>query len=251
MREKIQVDLIMSVGSSCRAARNLQDNSLRYLASPLDWMCCYSLETVLALFQSGFENFFANRERVPGRYYSHQHVRDLDTGMESLHHFPHGADIDAFYESDFKPTAQRRFRTLDKLIKKSKHVLLLCNRDDAHEAVVDFLLRFSKLYRCNFTMINVRNTYPENNHAVHRYEVSGRCALIEHHFCDVHPKTGHEFDNSDWWTGNSEKWAEVLSTVEYSRTALLRFTMHRMKRRIVRAVEKLLRSWGGSHAKIN
>ena len=237
MSEKIRVDLIVNVGSSCRTARNLQDNSLRYISSPLDWMCNYSLETVLALFQSGFENFFANRERVPGRYYSHQHVRDLDTGMESLHHFPYGADIDAFYESDFKPAVKRRFRTLDTLIKKSRHVLLLCNRDEDSERVIDFLLGFSKLYGCKFTMINVRNTYPENSHAVRRHEVSGRCALIEHHFCDVHPKTGYEFDNSDWWTGNVEKWAEVLSTVEYSRIALIRFAILRMKRHIVRAAD--------------
>ncbi len=85
-------------------------------------------------------------------------------------------------------------------------------------------------------MINVRNTYPECSHAVHRYEVSDRCTLIEHHFCDVHPKTGHEFDNSDWWTGNVEKWAEVLSNVEYSRTALLRFALYRLGRRIARAM---------------
>ena len=234
MREKIQVDLIMSVGSSCRAARNLQDNSLRYLASPLDWMCCYSLETVLALFQSGFETFFANRERVPGKYYSHQHVRDLDTGMESLHHFPHGADIDAFYESDFKPTMKRRFRALDALLKKSRHVLLLCNRDEDREQVVDFLLRFSRLYACKFTMINIRNIYPENRHAVHVHAVSDRCALIEHCFCDVHPKSGHEFDHSDWWTGNADKWAEVLSGVEYTRMARLRFALRNVKRWVAR-----------------
>ena len=241
MSEKIRVDLIVNVGSSCRTARNLQDNSLRYISSPLDWMCGYSLETVLALFQSGFENFFAHRERVTGKYYSHQHIRDMDTGMESLHHFPHGVDIDAFYESDFKPAVKRRFRTLDMMIKKSKHVLLMCNREDGHEAVVDFLLRFSALYGCGFTMINVRNTYPENSHAVYRYEVSDRCALIEHHFCDVHPKTGHEFDNSDWWTGNVEKWAEVLSGVEYSKAALIRFAIHRMKRCIVRSADKVFR----------
>ena len=72
-------------------------------------------------------------------------------------------------------------------------MLLLCNRDEDREQVADFLLRFSRLYDCKFTMINIRNIYPENRHAVHVHNLSDRFALIEHCFCDVHPKSGHEF----------------------------------------------------------
>ncbi|EKL1657414.1 hypothetical protein PQX17_000995, partial [Campylobacter upsaliensis] len=60
--DKIEVDLVLSVGYSCRTAYRMKEFNLRQESSPLDWMISYSLDDVYNLMINDFKTFFLKYE---------------------------------------------------------------------------------------------------------------------------------------------------------------------------------------------
>lgn len=95
---KLFFDCIISLGNACRPAAYLKEHDLRFFSSPFDWMMSYPLRAIQNFIESGFDNFFKNKEIV-SRATTRRHsvVRDTDTGMISMHHFPADSDMDKYY----------------------------------------------------------------------------------------------------------------------------------------------------------
>jgi len=53
-------DMILSVGNDCRPAYYLKKNNLRHYKNPLDWVGYYSLDTVIHLYKTKFNDFFTD-----------------------------------------------------------------------------------------------------------------------------------------------------------------------------------------------
>lgn len=83
-----KLDVIFSVGVACRPAYHLKSNGLRFFASPLDWMNRYSLDTVLHLFDTSFEDFFVDiEEDLEWKGSLYRKIHDIKNNICSLHHF--------------------------------------------------------------------------------------------------------------------------------------------------------------------
>ena len=72
-------DLFMSVGIDCRPAIQLKRAGLRKKSFPLDWQMRYSLDTVIHLFQTKFEDFFVDIEEDIEREGSNNNRWVVDT----------------------------------------------------------------------------------------------------------------------------------------------------------------------------
>lgn len=88
-------DLFLPIGDTCRPAYHLKMNDLRSQAYPLDWQKGYSLETVIHLFKTGFEDFFDDIvEEEDGLERDCRRVRDVKNNIISLHDFLWNAEIE-------------------------------------------------------------------------------------------------------------------------------------------------------------
>ena len=89
MSEKEKYDMYISLGPDCRPAMHLKIHNLRTLASPLDYQMSYSLDTVLKLFQTGFEDFFVEikEDLELSRTIEKRWIVDIKNNIISIHHF--------------------------------------------------------------------------------------------------------------------------------------------------------------------
>lgn len=81
------VDFVFSAGAACRTATMLRRVNMRTFSSPLDWMFRYDLSLYSDLLHKREFDLFREYEENEESPSEHRNVRDLRTGMISLHHF--------------------------------------------------------------------------------------------------------------------------------------------------------------------
>ena len=154
-------DCIIPLGAACRPAQALRRNGLRFCSLPFDWMMNYTLESVLMHLKTKGRNFFISivPEYVKsGKYY----VQDSSTQMISMHDFPVNIPINKYYKI-FHGIYAKRFRIMHKILRKSKKICFISNRDTDIGDIKHFVQEFKKLYKFdNLYYINVRNAETEN-----------------------------------------------------------------------------------------
>lgn len=164
-------DFILSIGPHCGPAINLRSNHLRSFSAPLDWMMEYSLDTVLHLFEEGFNDFFSqyeidkdNPEGATGML----RVNDTLNHIVSIHHFPEDMRMDSSYPQFIEKMYERKNR-LEALLQNASGIVLMAERTDAREDLLSFLRSFYSLYtHLRIRLINMRydesmayNTYKQ------------------------------------------------------------------------------------------
>lgn len=80
------VDFVFSAGAACRTATMLRRVNMRTFSSPLDWMFRYDLSLYSDLLHKREFDLFREYEENEESPSEHRNVRDLRTGMISLHH---------------------------------------------------------------------------------------------------------------------------------------------------------------------
>ena len=203
-------DLYVSVGDSCRPAFHLRKHDLRIEAYPLDWMTRYSLDTVIHLFETKFEDFFVetvDESTEPFRRW--RKVRDTKNNIISVHHFPWAEDIEQS-KIEFRDKMKKRFKRLDDNMNNAKRVVLLCYRTDSVDKLQCFLKKISSLYpHLEIKLINMRNN-PEMD--VNEYEkrmyVAGDGLFIEDY--SFNDTFNPDVVKHGEFAGNAPIWNDVL-----------------------------------------
>lgn len=206
---KIKADLFFSVGRACRPAFHLRRFGVRTFSSPFDWMMDYKLETVIRLFEEGFDTFFADVEDITENVTKYRSVRDIQNGITDIHHFPRNMEIEAVLP-EFRETMTRRFNHLMSEIKKSKKVVIFSHRNDEREVFEDFIRRLYRIHPAEYVFLNVRDLLAEPEGSClkpgtdcFKLEDIG-AEIIEHRFEDTLPKR-HRV------RGNYKEWGKIVA----------------------------------------
>lgn len=192
---------ILSLGEACRPAIYLKEHNLRYFSSPFDWMRSYPLSTIQNFIDNGFDNFFKNREivsKAPAR--KHMVIRDADTGMISMHHFPIETDMDTHYKFFIKQMTTQ-FSNFIQNIAQSK-ILAFISNGWSTEELKKFKSFIDNKFNKNCHMINMIHNMNEEYILLDKY-----AQIYEFHFNDL-PSSPRQF-----WLGNQNKWNYVMSNI--------------------------------------
>ncbi|MBB4803397.1 hypothetical protein HNP37_003472 [Flavobacterium nitrogenifigens] len=207
-QKEFDFDVIFSVGNFCRPAYYLKKHELRSYANPLDWMMLYSLETVVHLYETKFNDFFVN--------FSIDEQRDhcfLDTknNITSIHY----QDI-SHNNKAFSDKMKKRFMTLNKKLEKANKICFISQRNESQNIFSDFLEKMGNIYSGEITLINIKHNEEIDGIILpikcSKKKISERLELIEYEFNDIHPNGDNE-SNPDSWIGNFHLWNNVIRKI--------------------------------------
>lgn len=206
---KVRGDCIFSVGPACRPAQWLRKTSKRFQASPFDWMMKYSLDTVIHCFKNKFSDFFEDAEATGEVVGSQRVVRDRKNGIVSMHHFSKYVSLQDD-KKDVRAKMIRRGKRVDKILKKSNSIILICNRQrDSLDDFKKFIRNFSKLYPDrNITLINIHS---DNNSSVRSTTLYSGVAATKRKKKKVKVKPVKKNNNS---TSATKKTPEIKTSQE-------------------------------------
>ena len=207
--EEYYSDLVLSIGPNCRPARNLSINHLREFSSPLDWMMNYSLDTVLHLFRDRFDDFFAEYEADsdnPEGSEGMLRVTDTKNQIVSIHHFPDNMRPDSYYPQ-FIEKMNARIQRLESRIQDVSGIVLISNRADSRDDMLNFLRAFSVIYpHLRIRLVNIRHDekMPYNSFRQEMISDEGSMSYVEYILND----TDHGVQNP---SGNLFLWSGILA----------------------------------------
>lgn len=208
--EEVSADCIFSIGIACRPSGHLRDLNLRFQAAPLDWMTSHSLSAVAHLFETNFEDFFTEIAEVPNTSgSSHRHVRDTKNDIISMHHFEKGIPLDVA-QKQFREIMLSRANKVDKILKESSSIALLCNRNKSSaEELIEFLNRFATVYPDKkITLINVKD---KNIRGIQKDILleTDNLKIVQYAFND-------KSSGADSWKGNIATWTAIIKSIKLS-----------------------------------
>lgn len=212
------VDLVFSAGRACRTANALKRVKLRTFSSPLDWMLHYELPLYTELFRKKKFDLFRDYEEDEEWSGEHRSVKDIQTGMVSLHHFDKTRSIQEQFP-EFSDAMNRRLEHLSRSIRQSRDVGIVMNRDIPLEEIQEFVESLAWLFpQCAFHVLNMRHSETQSGVKWGKIRRTGIHSLREVYFNDTHPKGGMESGNADGWLGNLRVWKKVLRRSFFLRT---------------------------------
>lgn len=204
-------DMFISVGIACRPAHHMKMCKLRAESYPLDWQMSYSLDTVIHLFETSFEDFFCDIKELakPGQG-NNRRVEDVTNHIVSIHHFSKEKSL-AEAQKSFISKMKCRFERMDAELKNASKIVFCGNRSESQDDIVDFLQSFSMLYpNLKIKFLNVRDDKTLESNQCYRSKriISDKLEIEEWIFNDsVDTNTNENYD----WRGNIEKWSIMLS----------------------------------------
>jgi len=198
-------DAIFSVGLTCRPAYYLQKHELRFYANPLDWMMSYSLDTVIHLYKTKFNDFFV--DFVEDKQKTDWFV-DIKNNIISMHYDDVGGNNDAF-----RGKMTKRFERINEKLIKSNKICFISNRNEPVNNFYTFLKEMSAMYSGEITFINIRNNKKIDGIKYKNKKISKKLEFIEYEFNDVHPKGSDENVNPDFWLGNINLWDSIIEKI--------------------------------------
>ena len=219
--EQYVYDLYLSVGPTCQPSENLRRNFLRDFSAPLDWMGHYSLETVLHLFRTGYDDFFKEykideeREGARGDVMGNMRlVTDTLNGIDSIHHFPEFEDMDYAHRM-FSDKMSERAARLERRIRSAGSVALVTRRSETKEEMLSFLRAFHDIYpHLKLLLLNFRH---DDSFGFEDYEkevVFDDGTLSYHDYLLNDTLQGKEV-----WFGNSYVWQKIMSQYDTPETS--------------------------------
>lgn len=147
-------DIILSVGGACRPAYYLKKHGLRLCANPLDWMMSYSLDTVVHLYRTKFDDFFMDFTEDNEKSLEHNCHWYVDNRNKiiSMHY-----DNVKNENEIFRKMMRDRFEKINKLLLSANRICFISCRNDDINILKNFLIEMGKLYFGKITYINIRN----------------------------------------------------------------------------------------------
>ncbi|MCD0469230.1 DUF1796 family putative cysteine peptidase [Flavobacterium sp. JAS] len=202
-------DAIFSVGDACRPAYYLKQHDLRLCANPLDWMMSYSLDTVVHLYQSKFNDFFI--DFIEDQQESHWFI-DIKNNITSIHYKEIGDD-----NKTFNRKMKKRFMRANKRLLKASNICFISNRNENSNVFSDFLNKMGNIYPGKITLINI--FYNNEIDGIispikhNKKQISERLELIQYEFNDIHPNGNDINSNPNYWIGNVYLWNKIIEQI--------------------------------------
>lgn len=220
-KEIIDADIVLSIGNHCQAAYYMDRYNLRRFSSPIDWMKNYSLDSIIALFNNDFRDFFANhyednikaKENGKCRW-----VVDKNNEMIARHHFLKELPLEAQFDA-FQTKQIQRFEKIRRYLNAAKNIVFVSCREDSIEELSKFLKKFQELYNANLTIVNFRNDKEKDYKKV--VKIDDKLKIIEYCFDNTYPiKNNQNIKDIGEivWIGHYKKWGggyEANKTFKY------------------------------------
>ena len=203
-------DIILSVGIACRPAYYLKKYNLSICANPLDWMMSYSLDTVIHLYETVFDDFFVD------------FVEDKQKSLENNCHWyiDNKNNIISMHYKDlkdnnkmFRDKMTNRFKKINSFLLNANKICFISNRSENIDVYKKFLGKMSEIYSGNMTYINIKNNENINtSYPIKCYgeKISDKLELIEYEFNDIHPQGRNIKINGNAWLGNYAIWDNIM-----------------------------------------
>ncbi|MDR2767133.1 MAG: papain-like cysteine peptidase [Treponema sp.] len=213
VQNKFIFDIILSAGAGCRTAHYLKKHDLRFCANPLDWMTLYSLDTVIHLYKTNFDDFFKDfaEDKQKSLEYNGHWYFDTRNNILSLHY----GDIENNNELFRKKMKDRFERMHEKLLAANK-ICFVSYRNDDIGVFRNFLNEMGKIYPGKITCINIRNNEETVIPPPLKYfeeKISEKLELVEYEFKDIHPNGDDLKTNEDAWIGNYIIWDNIMGKI--------------------------------------
>lgn len=218
--DSITVDCAISIGKWCICAKQLKNNKLRQMSSPIDWMRTGSLDDVAHLFETKFSDFFkkidvSEKKRNDGN----RTVYDTKNDIKSIHYMPCKTPFKKAFP-EFKQKMRQRARRLDKTLSNSKSVLLVNCREYPKKygknSTDNELKRFARRFSAAYP--NLKKIYLIDVHQAKNEKIKKRIIFKNRKF----EITQYKFNNIDYKKhkppfGNDQAWKEILKNVKLSK----------------------------------
>lgn len=215
--DKIEVDLVLSVGYSCRTAHRMREFNLREASSPLDWMVHYSLDDACDLMVNDFKTFFLEYENQGIHDGGALQVMDKKTKMISIHHFTPNEDLDT-QVANYRALSIQRWEKIKAKIASVKRIALIYNGAFDKESFGRFLNKFSSYFgkekMINFINVDEDKSKAFNELKITQYKLNSNINII-HYLGNDYPILSEEI-----WEGNSFLWNEVMKNIELNHKSL-------------------------------
>lgn len=212
--EIIDVNCIVSLGPSCRAAEALKRNHKQNVLNPFNWLGKYDLDDVITLLKNRGKKFFEDYRFSPqDDTETTLAVIDNNTGIGSKHDFKKGLSIDLNYML-FKRKYDIKFKALDKILKDASYICIITYRKINCEQIETFIGKFSQLY--SFKHLYYINIYDDNDEKFVKYE-KDNFTVFQYFFNDEHINVRNKTKNRDSWKGNIEYWDKIVNKINLNK----------------------------------
>jgi hypothetical protein len=177
-------------------------------------MMSYSLDTVIHLYKSKFNDFFSEfaEDEQKSLEYRCRWFTDTKNSIVSQHYAGLEKDNGAF-----RKKMKKRFERLDRVLANAKRICFLSCRNDNISILRNFLKRMGEMYCGEITYINIRHGKEQESPIKYREEISEKLILIEYKFNDIHPKGDNLKTNGEAWTGNYIIWDSIVEKMSINR----------------------------------
>ncbi len=203
--DAITADFYISIGCTCRSAKQLQRNKLRICSSPLDWMMSYTLKDAAELFRTGFSAFFSDIREHPNNGEKNRVVEDVRNGMLSLHHFPVSLSLEDGREA-YRKRAERHFANTHRFLSDADRFVMVTHSTEDIESVCGFIDSMKALYKADIVHINIRNGMEAKRETVN---LANGSILYDYTFDDIN-FTEKRGIPGRWLLGNDCEWRRIL-----------------------------------------
>jgi hypothetical protein len=209
-------DIVLSMGKNCRPAHYLQKHRLKFYTNPLDWMGLYSLDTIIHLHQTKFNDFFVDfvrDEQNPHSFF------DVKNNIRSTHY----ENIEKHNET-FREVVKCKFEKTNKKLMNASKICFISNRDEDISVLSNFLKEMGNMYSGKITYMNIRNNEEIDGIILpvkyKKEKISKKLEFIEYEFNDVYPNINGMPKHPDSWRGNIHLWDSIVEKISIRKNFL-------------------------------
>ena len=179
-------------------------------------MMFYSLNTVVHLYKTKFDDFFIDfiEDKEKSLEYNCHSFVDTRNNVISLHYKDIKED-----NISFRLKMKNRFEKINQILLKAGKICFISSRNEEIDVIKKFLNEMSKLYPGKITYINIRNNNKNDisniTLPVKTYDekISKTLNIIEYEFKDIHPDGDDLKTNRYAWIGNYLMWEEIIRKI--------------------------------------
>lgn len=190
-----QYDEVISLGTACQAAWQLEGNGMRRLAYPFDWLVTPFHGLIPFIINQGAG--FLDKDKIeivktlPGKA-TFLHVADLTYDIHFIHDF-HGTEIIDNYDK-IKNKYDRRIQRFFTLLQSNKKILFFRVQITRDEAIVLDNLIHTTYPNLEYTLVAINDSPDtENDWGLERV------------------RNFYMRQSIDNWQGDGERWKDILS----------------------------------------
>lgn len=196
-------DKVISLGTSCQVAYQLNRKKLRFESYPFDWLFS-SVDSVICAIDTDFNDWLSKTNLVESNFTETTHRRVTDTKYNTIHQhiFPLDQTLEESY-NHIKEIVDRRVQRFLELKGKNKQILFIGTNYDVDKSIVLGEIIEQK-YGENALLLVVNHT---KNFTIRKIP-STRGNILIYEIYDENENTGQR------WEGHNPHWDQLLFNIK-------------------------------------